>query len=329
VPAEGTPILFEHGNSVHRSAERAVDVRPMHAWEFYDDAAAEARAFAREAVAALRELDVTTKRVGVDRLGTPGFLALREAGLSLVDSSPITQEAREIKTPEETAAFRETGALVVDALSAMREALRPGVAERELLAVYASEAISRGAEYLATNTLCSGPNTNPWRAEATARRIEAGDLVYVDTDTVGIEGSFFCVSRAFVCGDAAPTAAQRELYRIAHDWLEGTIACVRPGLACGELAAEAPSIPDRFHAQRYEVMLHSVGLEEDSPSVAHPGDPQPNPDREIRPGMALVVECYLGEVGAREGIKLGEEILVTDEGTERLAPFPFEDALLT
>jgi Xaa-Pro aminopeptidase len=75
-------------------------------------------------------------------------------------------------------------------------------------------------------------------------------------------------------------------------------------------------------------MLHSVGLEEESPSVAHPGDAQPNPDREIRPGMALVVECYLGEVGAREGIKLGDEILVTDGGTERLAPFHFDDALL-
>src|SRR6476661_6922344 len=44
VPAEGTPILFEHGNSVHRSSQVAHDVRPMHAWEFYDDPAAEAKA---------------------------------------------------------------------------------------------------------------------------------------------------------------------------------------------------------------------------------------------------------------------------------------------
>jgi Xaa-Pro aminopeptidase len=329
VPVEGDPILFEHGNSVHRSAVRAVDVRPMHAWEFYDDAATEARAFAREAVAALREVGVAGDRVGVDRLGTPGFVALQEAGLTLVDSSAATQEAREIKTPQEIVAFRETGVLVVDALATMREALRPGIAERELLAVYAGEALARGAEYLATNTLCSGPNTNPWRAEATQRRIERGDLVYVDTDTVGVEGSFFCVSRAFVCGDVAPTVEQRDLYRIAHQWVAGTVACVRPGMTCAQLAAKAPPIPERFHAQRYEVMLHSVGLEEESPSVAHPGDPQPNPEREIRPGMALVVECYLGEVGAREGVKLGEEILVTDEGTERLAPFPFEDALLS
>ena len=41
-PQEGTPILFEHANSMHRSALRAPDVRPMRAWEFTDDPRAEA-----------------------------------------------------------------------------------------------------------------------------------------------------------------------------------------------------------------------------------------------------------------------------------------------
>jgi Xaa-Pro aminopeptidase len=77
VAAEGTPILFEHPNSVHRSRLRALDVRPMHAWEFFDDPGGQARVFAAEAVAALRELGVGGDGVGVDRLGTPGFLALQ------------------------------------------------------------------------------------------------------------------------------------------------------------------------------------------------------------------------------------------------------------
>jgi Xaa-Pro aminopeptidase len=106
------------------------------------------------------------------------------------------------------------------------------------------------------------------------------------------------------------------------------VALVRPGITCAELAAEAPRIPERFLAQRYEVMLHGVGLEEESPSVCAPIDPQPNGDRMIRPDMTLVVECYFGEVGADHGVKLGEEILVTDEGAEILAPYPFDEALL-
>ena len=80
-----------------------------------------------------------------------------------------------------------------------RRRLRPVSTERELFAVYAGGMLRRGAEYLATDTVCSGPNTNPWRAEATDRALANGDLVYIDTDTVGIGGCFFCVSRTFVC----------------------------------------------------------------------------------------------------------------------------------
>jgi Xaa-Pro aminopeptidase len=328
VAAEGDPILFEHPNSVHRSALRAKAVRPMHGWEFFDDAAGQARTFAREAVAALRELGVRGDRIGVDRLGMPGLLALQAEGLRLVDSSPATQEAREVKTSQEVAAFRLNGRLVVEALGEFEAALTPGISERELFAVYSAGVLSRGAEYLATNTVCSGQNTNPWRSEATDRVIEEGDLVYIDTDTVGVEGCFFCVSRAFVCGDADPSPEQRETYRVAHDWVREMTALVRPGVSCAELAAKAPKIPERFLPQRYECMIHGVGLEEESPSVCHPQDEQSNGDRLIQENMALVVEIYVGEVGGAVGVKFGDEILVTATGAEVLAPYPYAAELL-
>jgi Xaa-Pro aminopeptidase len=47
VPVEGTPILFEHPNSVHRSSLRAPDVRPMRMWELYADPSEPAREFVR------------------------------------------------------------------------------------------------------------------------------------------------------------------------------------------------------------------------------------------------------------------------------------------
>ena len=42
----------------------------------------------------------------------------------------------------------------------------------------------------------------------------------------------------------------------------------------------------------------------------------------------LVVELYAGEIGARDGVKLGDELLVTADGVQGLAPFPFSDRLL-
>jgi Xaa-Pro aminopeptidase len=164
VAQEGTPILFEHPNSVHRSRLRAPDVRQMHAWEFFDDPGAEAAIWAEETVSALRELGVTGDRVALDRLGTPGYLALAALGISVQDSAPVTQEARRVKTPEEQALFDLNASLVAEMIGTVEAAIAPGVSERELLAVMANVMILGGGEYLATHTLCSGPNTNPWRA---------------------------------------------------------------------------------------------------------------------------------------------------------------------
>ena len=80
--------------------------------------------------------------------------------------------------------------------------------------------------------------------------------------------------------------------------------------------------------QRYECMIHGIGLEEESPSVCYPVDAQSNPDRVIEEHMALVVELYGGAVGADHGVKLGDEVLVTHDGIEVLAPYSFSDALL-
>jgi Xaa-Pro aminopeptidase len=103
---------------------------------------------------------------------------------------------------------------------------------------------------------------------------------------------------------------------------------IRPGLTCRELATKAPRLPAKFMAQRYEVMIHSIGLEEESPSVAYPEDPQPNGDRVIQENMVLVAELYCGEVGAKEGVKLGDQLVVTAERVRDLVPYPYCRTLL-
>jgi Xaa-Pro aminopeptidase len=328
VPAEGTPILFEHGNSMHRSALRTPDVREMHAWEFYDDPETEADAWADHLLAAVREIGAEGSTIAVDRLGIPAYRALAGRGVGIGDSAPVTQDARRVKTPQELRLLDVNAALVMEMLTAFEQAIAPDVSERDLLAVLAGVMIRGGGEYLATNTVCSGPNTNPWRAEVTDRRLESGDLVYVDTDTVGIEGMFFCVSRTFLAGEGPPSTAQRDAYRASHEWLRGMEELIRPGVTCGELAELAPPIPERYLAQRYECMIHGIGLEEENPSVCHPQDRQSNAHTVIEEDMALVVELYAGEPEGRDGVKLGDQIVVTSDGCRVLCPYPFSTTLL-
>jgi Xaa-Pro aminopeptidase len=125
VPAEGLPILFEHPNSMHLFGGIDAHVRPMHAWEFTDDVGSHSEIFAREAVAAMRELGVTDDRLAIDRLGTPGFLAFQAAGISILDSGHITMEAREVKTPEEIEVLAVGGEVVMEMLRSFEAAIRP------------------------------------------------------------------------------------------------------------------------------------------------------------------------------------------------------------
>src|SRR5438093_12326174 len=103
---------------------------------------------------------------------------------------------------------------------------------------------------------------------------------------------------------------------------------VRPALRCAELPESGSRLPDRYLERRYECIIHGIGLEEESESVAYPGDQQPNPDRVLEDGMALVIEVYAGEVGGRHGVKLGDEIVLTADGPRNLAPYPYCAALL-
>jgi Xaa-Pro dipeptidase len=51
-------------------------------------------------------------------------------------------------------------------------------------------------------------------------------------------------------------------------------------------------------------------------------------DGVLEPGMTLCVESYIGEEGGSEGVKLEQQLLMTDTEPELLSLFPFETALL-
>jgi Xaa-Pro aminopeptidase len=276
----------------------------------------------------MREAGGRTNRLAVDRLGTPAFLALADEGIEVVDSGVVTLDAREVKTPEEIGLIEANADIGVGMLSAFEEALRPGIRERELLSIVTDVVLRRGGEYLISRACVSGPNTNPWNLEATDRPVEAGDLAFVDTDAYGIEGYLIDVSRTFLCGEGTASDRQRDAFRAAHAWLMGARELVAPGITTQEFARRAPRLPEKYLPQRYEVMVHSAGLEDEGPSVAYPEDPQPNPDRVLREGMVLCLEVYAGEVGGRDGVKLEDQVLVTGEGARTLIPYPYCEALL-
>ena len=42
----------------------------------------------------------------------------------------------------------------------------------------------------------------------------------------------------------------------------------------------------------------------------------------------MCVEVYAGEVGGKNGVKLEDQVLITEDGYENMTKYPFEDAFL-
>ncbi len=76
-------------------------------------------------------------------------------------------------------------------------------------------------------------------------------------------------------------------------------------------------------------MIHGVGMHGETPLVAHPMDfDRFSSDAVLEPGLVVSVESYIGEVDGPEGVKLEEDVLITDDGPVMLSRYPFDEQLL-
>ena len=88
-------------------------------------------------------------------------------------------------------------------------------------------------------------------------------------------------------------------------------------------------LPKKYEALRYSCKMHGVGLCDEWPLVHYPVDYVDGAfDAILEPGMVLCVEAYIGEEGGLEGIKLEDQVLVTEYGYENLTNFQFEKELI-
>jgi Xaa-Pro aminopeptidase len=317
VAVDGSPVLFEYPGSVHVSQKLIDQVFPM---------LRDSEEWASAVRSVLADLGLRDEPLGVDVLDASRLFALRKAGLQLVDASGVSMAARRVKTKDEIALSKINGGIGDAMLHEFEAAIRPGIREFELLAVLSDALLRRQGEGLFTRLVASGRNTNPWMAEASDKIVAPGDLVGVDTDAYGLEGYLIDVSRTFLCGHE-PSAAQREAYQVAFDMVQAMVELVRPGRNFEQFARAVPVLPDRYRELRYKDLAHSAGLEDEEPFVPYPEDVDAGladyPEGAFVPGMVMCLECYAGVPGAPFGVKLEDQVLVTETGCELLSTYPY------
>jgi len=335
VPAEGPVVLFDFHNCAHLSADNTViaEVRPATGW-FYFAAGDRCAEFAQRWAAEVAELVALhgggNRRLAIDKCEPLGVAALNALGIELRDGQEVMELARRIKGPEEIACLKASVAVCGEAMAAMRAALVPGMTENQLWSILNQVNAAEGGEWIETRLLAAGARSNPWFHECGNGVIEAGDLVSFDTDMIGPYGYCADVSRCFLAGDGRPSDEQRRLYRLAAEQIQFNMDLLKPGLGFRELAERAWKLPASCAANRYSVVVHGVGLCDEYPGVVYLQDFQAaGYDGVFEAGMAVCVESYIGEEGGREGVKLEQQVLLTETGVELLSVFPYEEALLS
>ena len=331
VPCEGEPTVFEYPQALFRATPFFTEVRPTKYWQprFVDNTSGTAaKAWAQEIRSVLVEKGLVGGKVGIDQLDFHGFRALTEAGLILADADEPMEAARQIKLPAEIELMKQAAAVTEAALYDFEQAIRPGVTENELLGTFWHKLLSHGGEHCFTRLVASGHKTNPWFHEASAKLVRPGDLVGIDTDAIGPEGYACDISRTFLCGDR-PSKTQIEAYQVAHDFVQGTIELCRAGVSCADLVERLPRVPDEYRMLRYPVVIHGIGTDDEPPFVPFPDQPGAQvPRGELQENMVLCVEFYAGKVGGQDGVKLEDQILITNNGPVLLTHYPYDRSLL-
>lgn len=334
VPTEGGIVLFEFHGCSHLAdgLETINEIRPATPW-FYFAAGPRVEEKALRWAYEIAELVTLAggsgnKRLAVDKCDPTGSAALRSLGVELFDGQEILEQARAIKSVDEVLQMRAAVSVCEQGMAAMREALRPGMTENQLWSILHQVNIAHGGEWIETRLLTSGSRTNPWFQECSDRVIEAGDLVSFDTDLIGPFGMCADISRTFLCGDGKPTEEQSRLYGLAMEQIHHNMNILGPGVTLPEMAHQAWQLPPSCLANRYAVVIHGVGMCDEYPYCPYQEDfDAAGYDGTLLPGMTVCVESYIGEVGGREGVKLEQQILITDRGVEQLSSFPYEERL--
>ncbi|MEP6638389.1 MAG: Xaa-Pro peptidase family protein [Chloroflexota bacterium] len=333
VATEGPVILWDYHGSEHLSAhlDSIDEIRYGTPWFYYeagDQAQERARRWAAEVADVLASHGGGNRRLAVDKINPEGVGALAAHDIEVVSGEAVMEHARTVKCGDELRAMRRAIAACEAAMAAMERALTPGMTEYDLWAVLHAENIRRGGEWIETRLLTSGPRTNPWFQECSARVIEAGDLVVFDTDLIGTYGYCCDISRTWLAGDGRPTDEQRALYAMAEEQIAANMALLRPGRTFRELSESATGVPADCLPNRYSVLFHGVGLCDEYPAVPYPSDwERSGYDGVLEPGMVVCVESYVGRHGGHEGVKLEEQVLITETGHECLSTYPRDPRL--
>ncbi|MFI7700230.1 M24 family metallopeptidase [Nonomuraea sp. NPDC049480] len=276
----------------------------------------------------LEDAGLAGEPVGVDIVEPPFLFEMRRQGLRVVDAQQLMLDARVIKSGDEIMLLTQAAAMVDGVYQDIVEALKPGVRENEIVALVNKRLYEMGSDQVEAVNAVSGERCNPHPHNFSDRLIRPGDQAFFDI-IHSFNGYRTCYYRTFGVGSA--TASQREAYTKAREWMDASIAMVKPGVGTDQVAAVWPRATEfGFENEMAAFGLqfgHGLGLGLHERPIISRLNSMREPV-ELRAGMVFALETYCPAGDGFSAARIEEEVVVTEDGCRVLTLFPAQDLMI-
>jgi Xaa-Pro dipeptidase len=123
----------------------------------------------------------------------------------------------------------------------------------------------------------------------------------------------------------------RDAFKQAREWMDASIALVKPGVTTDQLASVWPAAQEFGFADEYECFGlqfgHGLGLGLHERPIISRLNSLDDPV-EIKAGMVFALETYCPSKDGKSAARIEEEVVVTENGHEIITLFPCEELMV-
>jgi len=247
----------------------------------------------------------------------------RFPSLFIKNSYPILGELREIKKPYELALMQKAIDITADGIYAMMQHAKAGMMEYEIEAAFEYVLKKAGVKEKAFQTIgAAGKNGTILHYGKNDGKTKDGDLILFDC---GAQTGYYNgdLTRTFPVNGTF-TERQKQVYEIVLRGQEKIIAAIKPGVPFSSL--------NELLREYYFIELKKIGLVKEKEDVSEyyfhnvshylgleTHDIGRYQERELVPGMVLTVEPGLYIEEWEIGIRIEDDVLVTEDGRKVLS----------
>jgi len=265
----------------------------------------------------LEDNNILTGTIGVEettRFFVTDHIGKEIGSVKLVSGTPVTAGCRSVKSTHEIELMQIANDITAEVYKSAVQKLKEGMSEREFGSVVSklfSEFGVGGGALVLFGEASAYPH-----GLVRDHTLREGDIVLIDGGC-SVEGYNSDVTRTTVLGK--PTGKMNKVWDIVRKAQNAALAAAKPGVA-GEVvdAAARDVITDAGYGPGYKYFSHrlghGIGLEEHEWYYLVPGNKRP-----VETGNVFSDEPGVYTVG-EFGIRLEDELLITDNGAKLLLP---------